>query len=199
MSRRGRILIGAGAFILVPGAVVVGAFLFGLVHRWYIPSESMLPTLQVGDRFIAWMRVPDPLRRGQIVLFTAPSRHTYIQRIAALPGDRIALIDGVVFLNGVPVSQRLVQTDRLASDSRPAQEARRMSEQFPGEATPHEIYDIGPSQGDDMPELTIPPGHVFLLGDNRDNAADSRFSAQDMGAGGPVPVARIRGVPWFYY
>jgi signal peptidase I len=199
VSRRRRLLIGGGIALLVLSAVPVGAFLFGIVHRFYIPSESMLPTLHVGDRFIAWMRAPDPIRRGQIVLFAAPSGRTYIQRIAGLPGDRIALRDGVVFLDGVGVPQRLIRTERLATNHAGQRDVRRLSEQFPGEAEPHEIYDAGPGQGDDTVELIVPPGHVFLLGDNRDDSADSRYSAAEMGAGGPVPVTRILGVPWLFY
>lgn len=183
-----------GALLAVPA----GALLIGYCKLWYIPSESMMPTLRIGDRFVARMRRPDPLVRGDIVLFQAPSGHVYIQRIAALPGDRIELVDGIVILNGRRVEQRLVRSEPVQARSGPAQTARRLSEQFPGEAAPHEIYDTGPRQGDEYPALLVPPSHVFLLGDNRDNSADSRFSADDMGAGGPVALGRIRGVPWFY-
>ena len=188
------VVIVLGALLAVPA----GALLLGYCKLWYIPSESMTPTLQVGDRFVARMRRPDPLVRGDIVLFQAPSGHVYIQRIAALPGDQIGIVDGIVFLNGRPVEQRLVRLEPVPARAGPAQRARRLAERFPGEAAPHEIYDTERSQGDDFPPLLVPAGHVFLLGDNRDHSADSRFSADDMGAGGPVAFGRIRGVPWFY-
>lgn len=157
-----------------------------------------MPTLQVNDRFMVRMQRPDPLTRGDIVLFEAPSGHTYVQRVAALPGDRIAMVDGIVFLNGRPVAQRFVRSEPVANPREPEQRAMRMSEQFPGEAQPHEIYDTGRSRGDEFPPLLVPPDPVFLLGDNRDQSADSRFSADDMGAGGPVAFGKIRGAPWFY-
>src|SRR5437868_1884498 len=126
MSGRRPILVGIGGVILVLAAVPVGAFLFGFVHRFYIPSESMTPTLQRGDRFVAWMRAPDPLHRGDIVLFAAPSGSTYIQRIAALPGDRIALRGGNVILNGAVVPQHLARNERLASGAGSFQGVRRL-------------------------------------------------------------------------
>jgi signal peptidase I len=191
------------AVVLVLGALLAvppGALLLGYCKLWYIPSESMMPTHQQGDRFVARMRRPDPLTRGDVVLFDTPSGHTYVQRIAALPGDTIEMVDGIVHLNGRPVAQHLVRSESLPERIGRARTAVRMSEQFPGEAEPHEIYDTGHGPVDDVPSQTIPPGHVFLLGDNRDNSADSRYPADGVaqGAGGPVPIRKIRGVPWFY-
>jgi signal peptidase I len=167
---------------------------------FYVPSESMLPTLRVNDGFLASMRAPDPLRRGDLILFETRSGALYNMRIAALPGDQIAVVDGIVHLNGHPVAQRLVATEPVSREEEVrygAATVRRLAEQFPGESAPHEIYDRGNSLGDEFPDIRIPAGHVFVLGDNRDNAADSRFQSGEMGAG-LVPIERVRGQPLYH-
>jgi signal peptidase I len=145
------------------------------------------------------MRGPGDLKRGDVVLVETDGGAIYISRVAALPGDQIGLVDGIVFLNGQPVTQRRIGADPPPRDEATdgQTEAIRLAEQFPGEAAPHEIYDLGRRPADDYPPTQIPPGHIFLLGDNRDNAADSRIPRNLMGLE-LVPVERVRGRPLFY-
>jgi signal peptidase I len=164
---------------------------------FYIPSEAMLPTFDVGDKIIARMSPTASLNRGDTVLVNNGSGSIYIKRIAGLPGDRIAVQDGIVLLNGRQVPQRLVGTERVQPDAY-GNTVRRLSEQFPGEASPHEIYDAGVSAGDDFSEVTVAPGHIFLLGDNRDHSADSRFPHSEQGLS-QVPLTDVRGTPLFFY
>jgi signal peptidase I len=165
-------------------------------QTFYLPAESMAPTLALGDKLVARMRAPAQLRRGTIILLRV-GRYTYIKRIAALAGDRIAMRGGVVILNGRPVLQRAIGEEQV----RPSPfgtTARRLAERFPGETHPHQIYDLGYSPFDDTAEVTVAPGHVFVLGDNRDQSADSRVSRAEMGVE-QVPVGDIVGVPQFIY
>jgi signal peptidase I len=195
MSRRSRIAIwialGFGALLAIP----IGLVAFGFFKVFYIPAEAMMPTLQVNDRLLASLQRPADLRRGDIILLRV-GRSIYIKRVAALAGDRIEMIGGIVYLNRRPVTQRYLRTDRI-DDDRYDDRARRLAEQFPGEAASHEIYDLGYTQGDDMPEQVVAPGHVFVLGDNRDASADSRFSHAEQGVE-QLPIADIRGRALYY-
>jgi signal peptidase I len=164
---------------------------------FYIPAESMLPTFDVGDKIVVRMSPPASLNRGDVLIVNNGSGSIYIKRIAGLPGDRIGVRDGIVYLNGRPVPQRQVGEDRV-EPSIYGNTARRLSEQFPGEASPHQIYDAGESVGDEFAEVTVAPGHIFLLGDNRDHSADSRFPHDEQGLE-QVALTDVRGTPLFFY
>ena len=167
-------------------------------RAFYMPAESMEPTLLKGDRFVAHMRQPTDLARGSLVLVDGPDGNIYIKRVAARAGDLIAMQDGVVILNGRPVRQLLIARTRGRHPWGEPAMVSRLAEQFPGEARPHQILDSGVTSGDFMPEQRIASGHVFVLGDNRDLSADSRFSTAQMGLE-QVPMSAIRGQALFYY
>jgi signal peptidase I len=179
--------------------VLLTAWLAGSAHGFYkpfyIPSEGMMPTLLKDDRLIASMRGPAELRRGDIILFRV-GEWTYIKRLAALPGDRIAFEGGAVILNGARVDQQPVGMERVEGPFGPT-DARRLRERFPGEAGEHQIYDLGPSEVDDRAEAVVRPGHVFVLGDNRDRSADSRVPRDQMGVD-QLPVGDILGKALFH-
>lgn len=180
------VLMGLALVLVAPFFVLVAAVGTGEFKTYYLPAEGMAPTLAKGDRFLAALGTPKRVQRGEIIVFPA-NGVDYVKRVAGLPGDRVALKQGIVFLDGRAVAQSPVRDETSGGGP-----VRRLSERFPGEAQPHEIYDSGPSAEDDFPEVTVPAGHVFVLGDNRDNSADSRVREEEMGTGF-VDMRAIRG------
>lgn len=177
-----------------------------------VPSVSMLPALDVGDVFLA-VRWPfgSPLaarfggrgpRRGEIVVFRGPGGEgDVVKRVIALPGDRVALRGGIVTIDG-----RALGRFRVADAAVPAEPGRPcivITASAPGggalcrtprwretlaDGTAWDVLGGGdasdlPASLRDMPERTVPRGHLFLLGDNRDRSADSRLAIADGGVG----------------
>ncbi|MFJ8534466.1 signal peptidase I [Streptomyces sp. NPDC093591] len=133
-----------------------------------VSSESMRPTYDIGDRIVAERVGVDEVRRGDIVLYTAPERYgdlAVIQRVIAVGGDRVVCCAGTgtarerITVNGKPVSEPYV----------------------------HE----GVANGGPPYTATVPEGRLFLLGDNRMNSRDSRSFAEDHD--GTVPVDTVMG------
>jgi signal peptidase I len=139
--------------------ILLMALLLALVIRTYvaeprfIPSASMVPTLNLGDRLVVekiTYRLHPP-QRSDIVVFRVPpalqaegyqADQAFIKRTIGLPGDRIALQAGRVYLNGQPLA---------------------------------EPYVVEPPKAEDMAEVTVPADQLFVMGDNRNNSNDSRY------------------------
>ncbi len=155
-----------------------------------IPAESMAPALELGDRFIADMCDRDQLGRGRMIIFAVYDQ-IYVKRIIALAGDRIEMRRGVPVLNGRRIQQRSVGTLRTVYGT-----ATISEERLPGERGSHRVLDHGPHRFDDMAGRVIPPGHIFVLGDNRDRSADSRVLRAEYGVE-MLPVEDVRGKPLF--
>ena len=152
-------------------------------------------------------------KRGDIVIVTPPGQdEDYIKRVIGLPGDTIQVIGGRVSINGNPVKSEVRPPAMIPVD----ENAPCSPYQFPGNlvSTPegdfcrlplvretlpngvsYDTIDLERSQGDDYGPIKVPAGRVFLMGDNRDRSADSRFALgpPNNGLGGPVPWENIGG------
>lgn len=226
-----------------------------IAKPFYIPSESMLPGLEVGDRLIVskfaygWSfvspTVPNPVaifegtvlhkpveswsfqlpawqgriwgkmpERGDVVIVTPPGQTSdYIKRVIGLPGDTLEVRGGTVILNGKPLARGPLHYKDLPVDANatcdqwqyPDARVTRadgttvcrlpiVTETNP-EGRRYDTVELGASPGDDYGPVKIPANHVFLMGDNRDRSADSRFAlgGTEKGLGGAVPWENIGG------
>lgn len=158
-----------------------------IVEPFRIPSGSMKPTLLEGDfilvnKFDYGVRVPllgkkiiavgDP-ERGDIVIFRNPKNPSidYIKRVIGVPGDTVSYKDKTIYLNGKPLTKTYLGK-KLDND----QFGNMYNVSWFSEASDkftHDIYNH-PTVGKEMAEITVPEGHYFMMGDNRDNSEDSR-------------------------
>ncbi len=130
-------------------ALAIRAF---VVQAFVIPSGSMLPTLRIGDyllvnKFVYLFR---PIRRGDIIVFKFPQDETrdFIKRVIGLPGQQLEIRGRQVFIDGKPLKEPYAVYSEPSQLDSPAP------------------YHLGP--------IVIPPDHLFVMGDNRDNSLDSR-------------------------
>ena len=176
-------------------------------YGWSYVSPSFHPLPFISGRLFGSLPA-----RGDIVIVSPHNRREdYIKRVIGLPGDIVEVRSGQVILNGIPVPQQTLPPMRVPVDAN----APCPPDQFPGaliedrdgrrwcelpvkrEVLPngsrYTIIDIGPRELDWYGPIRVAPNHVFLMGDNRDNSADSRASLGDNGLGGPVPWEAIGG------
>ena len=194
--------------ILIAGALALG-FRSLLFEPFNIPSGSMIPTLLVGDYLFVskysygYSRYSFPFgvapidgrifesqpERGDVAVFRQPKNESiaFIKRIVGLPGDRIQVTDGVLRINDVPV-HRSKKGIATATDGYNVIKFLVYEETLPNGRS----YVIQERSDNDMLDNTsvyeVPPGHYFMMGDNRDNSRDSRAASVGM-----VPAENLIG------
>ncbi|HEX8840731.1 MAG TPA: signal peptidase I [Sphingomicrobium sp.] len=192
--------------LLTGDRLVVTKYPYG--WSWVSPSFHVIPPVK-GRLF---GRLPE---RGDIVIVTPPGTRTdYIKRVIGLPGDLIAMRDGTLFINGQPVKREPLPAAMIpidvnspcgsehdpalynfrvrGSDGKMYCRVPVVRETLPNGRS-YETVELGRSTEDNFGPVQIPADHVWLMGDNRDDSADSRVPEWQGGLGGPVPWENIGG------
>lgn len=196
--------------------VAVLAFRSTFFEPFKIPSGSMIPTLMIGDfilvnKFSYGFKVPfsdwfsDPIyitgpkkpQRGDVIVFKYPRNPdlNYIKRVVGLPGDTVEIVDKVVYVNDSPIRSNEISGDEIMEDM--DEKFKRFNFQFFQTQTGDHEH-IAQVDEDNVyianfNRVTVPDGHYFVMGDNRDFSADSRIW-------GYVPFENVKGeavMVWF--
>ena len=157
-------------------------------HPYRVSSASMAPTLEEGDVVLANRPGGDcgvtDFQPGDVVVAMRKGA-PHLRRVVATAGQQVQMVEGVLLIDGVAVGRESLPGPTGATD--PLGTGAVWRETLPNGRS-YAILDFGPGQvGDETPSLIVPEGHVFALGDSRDNALDDRFN-------GPTKIADLCGV-----
>jgi signal peptidase I len=200
-------------------AIVIALFIRTFFYEPFnIPSASMVPTLLIGDylfvskfsygysRYSLPFGLPlipgriffTPPKRGDVVVFKLPTNPSidYIKRVIGLPGDHIQMKNGILNINDVPVTREPSEDCDVPPEESRGVVYQRYWETLPG-GVRHCILEMTDSGSlDNTGVFVVPPDHYFMMGDNRDNSADSRDPNSGVGY---VPAINLVGRAEFIF
>ena len=176
--------------LIAETAVFVFFVMTFVVQAFQIPTGSMEPTLLVGDFLLVNKLVyastispfeekilpHKPIRRQDIIVFKYPNDLTkdFVKRVIGLPGETLEIKNKQIYINDKPLEEKY----KVHNDTQVIAK--------------NDYYHYDDTIRDNFGPVTIPSGHVFAMGDNRDNSADSRYW-------GVLPMTNIKGRPWVIY
>ena len=206
--------------ILYAGLIAVGIRTVAF-EPFNIPSGSMIPTLLVGDYLFVskysygYSRYSLPLspnlfsgrifghlpERGDVAVFRLPSDTSkdYIKRIIGLPGDRIQVRAGQLFVNGTQVPRTRLGEFTAVDENGRSEMDGLYTEMLPNGRSHELLKRTDDGRQNNTDEFRVPEGNLFAMGDNRDNSADSRFPPDGSGGVGYLPVENLVGRAEFIF
>lgn len=197
MKRVGKVFL----FILTCALIVVSATYSTLLQSFHIPSGAMIPTLLIGDNLLVskiayWGAKP---KRGDVAVFRSDAEPTmyFIMRVIGLPEDRVQMKEGVLYINDMPCPVESKGELQTVNNDGTLLKAPQYVETLPN-GLKHPIIKqvpFGAGHYDNTPVYTVPAGHYFMMGDNRDGSNDSRV--QD--TIGYIPSQNFVGKASFIY